>query len=94
MINMIILTYQLIGEIKLKNIIKSLVSVFLAILIFSYYTNSIGGMNDYKVIDIVIATSFIYFVIYLLDTTINYLIGLLIGDNKLEIEFKKNKENE
>lgn len=94
MINMIILTYQLIGEIKLKNIIKNLASLFIAILIFSYYTKSIGGMNDYKVINIVIATSFIYFVIYLLDTTINYLIGLLIGDNKLEIEFKKNKENE
>lgn len=77
----------------MKNIIKNSVSVILAILIFSYYTKLIGGMNDYKVIDIAIATSFIFFVIYLLEATINYLIGLLIGDNKLEIEFNK-KENE
>lgn len=90
---MIILTYQLKGEINLKNIIKNSVSVFLAILIFSYYTKLIGGMNDYKVIDIAITTSFIFFVIYLLEATINYLIGLLIGDNKLEFKFNK-KENE
>lgn len=77
----------------MKYIIKSTFTLVLAVLVFSLILNSKDSDNLLSLIQIMGVTMFIFLFIYTLDALFTFLIDLITGKNKLELEFK-NKEND